>query len=183
MATITASVAAPVVALSASTSTSTTSSRTQLTGAFLKTRTVSPLEWTKKTVTNGSRVQAELFNVVDPYHNIKFETLSFLPPLTDEQIQKQVDYLLRNGWVACIEFDKSAALGQYLQIPGYYDGRYWSMWKLPLFGATDSSQVLNEVLECKKAYPEAFVRVIGFDPVRQVQIVSFIVKKPDGYVA
>jgi ribulose-bisphosphate carboxylase small chain len=121
--------------------------------------------------------------VVDPYHNIKFETLSYLPPLTDEQIQKQVDYLLRNGWVACIEFDKSAALGQYLQIPGYYDGRYWSMWKLPLFGATDASQVLNEVLECKKSYPEAFVRVIGFDPVRQVQIVSFIVKKPDGYVA
>ncbi|KAK2998799.1 hypothetical protein RJ639_024505 [Escallonia herrerae] len=62
--------------------------------------------------------------------------------------------------------------------PGYYDGRYWTMWKLPMFGCTDSSQVVKELEECKKEYPQAFIRIIGFDNVRQVQCVSFIAHKP-----
>ncbi|CAM6097980.1 unnamed protein product [Calypogeia fissa] len=63
-------------------------------------------------------------------------------------------------------------------MPGYYDGRYWSMWKLPLFRAKESSSVLGEVLNSQKEYPKSFIRVIGFDNKRQVQVVSFIVKKP-----
>ncbi|KAM3363216.1 hypothetical protein P3S68_018070 [Capsicum galapagoense] len=55
------------------------------------------------------------------------------------------------------------------------------MWKLPMFGCTDATQVLNEVQEAKKAYPQAWVRIIGFDNVRQVQCVSFIAYKPEGY--
>jgi hypothetical protein len=27
-----------------------------------------------------------------------FETFSFLPPLTDGEITKQVDYIVNNGW-------------------------------------------------------------------------------------
>jgi hypothetical protein len=33
-----------------------------------------------------------------------FETFSFLPPLTSEQIGKQIDYITRNGWTPCLEF-------------------------------------------------------------------------------
>ncbi|KAG5527860.1 hypothetical protein RHGRI_028705 [Rhododendron griersonianum] len=65
--------------------------------------------------------------------------------------------------------------------PGYYDGRYWTMWKLPMFGCTDSTQVLNEVDECVKEYPNAYVRIIGFDNVRQVQCISFIAFKPPSF--
>lgn len=65
--------------------------------------------------------------------------------------------------------------------PGYYDGRYWTMWKLPMFGCTDSSQVLKELEEAKKANPNSFIRIIGFDNVRQVQCISFIAYKPAGY--
>jgi len=65
--------------------------------------------------------------------------------------------------------------------PGYYDGRYWAMWKLPMFGCTNPNQVLDEIEQCKRAYPEAFIRIIGFDADRQVQVVSFIVAKPRGY--
>lgn len=65
--------------------------------------------------------------------------------------------------------------------PGYYDGRYWVMWKLPMFGCTDSSQVLKELEEAKTTYPNAHVRIIGFDNVRQVQCTSFIAYKPPGY--
>jgi len=55
------------------------------------------------------------------------------------------------------------------------------MWKLPLFGATDSSQVLKELAEAKAAYPESFIRIIGFDNVRQVQCISFIAHTPKTY--
>ncbi len=32
-----------------------------------------------------------------------FETFSYLPPLTDSQIAKQVDYIISNGWTPCLE--------------------------------------------------------------------------------
>ncbi|TKY64786.1 Ribulose bisphosphate carboxylase small chain 2 [Spatholobus suberectus] len=41
--------------------------------------------------------------------------------------------------------------------PGYYDGRYWTMWKLPMFGRTDPAQVLKELDEAVKESPNAFV--------------------------
>lgn len=37
----------------------------------------------------------------------KFETLSYLPDLTEEQLGKEVDYLLRSGWIPCLEFELS----------------------------------------------------------------------------
>ncbi|KAI3796466.1 hypothetical protein L1987_39137 [Smallanthus sonchifolius] len=46
--------------------------------------------------------------------------------------------------------------------------------KLPMFGCTDSSQVLKELNECKKEYLVSWIHIIGFDNVRQVQCISFI---------
>ncbi|GER45997.1 kinesin-related protein [Striga asiatica] len=65
--------------------------------------------------------------------------------------------------------------------PGYYDGRYWTMWKLPMFGCTDAIQVVNELNEAIKAHPDGFIRIIGFNNIRQVQVISFIAYKPPGY--
>ncbi|KAB2612488.1 ribulose bisphosphate carboxylase small chain [Pyrus ussuriensis x Pyrus communis] len=88
----------------------------------------------------------------------KFETLN-LPPLSPESLAKEVDYLLRNNWVPCLEFEL----------------------ELPILGCTDSSQVLKKLEEAKKAYPNSFIRIIGFDNVRQVQCISFLAYKPPGY--
>ena len=52
---------------------------------------------------------------------------------------------------------------------GYYDNRYWSMWKLPMFGATDSDSVLKEIKLCQSKFPESFVRLAGFDGNRQAR--------------
>ncbi|KAL8268608.1 hypothetical protein R6Q59_002406 [Mikania micrantha] len=130
---------------------------------------------------NGGRVQC--MKVWPPLGLKKYETLSYLPTLTQEQLGKEVDYLLRSGWVPCLEFELEHGFvyREHNRSPGYYDGRYWTMWKLPMFGCTDSSQVLKEVQECKKEYPQAWVRIIGFDNVRQVQCISFIASKPDGF--
>ncbi|KAI5432411.1 Ribulose bisphosphate carboxylase small chain 3A [Lathyrus oleraceus] len=118
---------------------------------------------------NGGRVKC--MQVWPPIGKKKFETLSYLPPLTRDQLLKEVEYLLRKGWVPCLEFEleKGFVYREHNKSPGYYDGRYWTMWKLPMFGTTDASQVLKELDEVVAAYPQAFVRIIGFDNVRQVQ--------------
>lgn len=56
----------------------------------------------------------------------RFETLSYLPPLTDAQIAKQIQYILDKGFIPAVEFDETSD-------PKVY---YWTMWKLPLFKAT-----------------------------------------------
>merc|ERR1740138_80214 len=127
-----------------------------------------------------------------PVDNKYFETFSYLPPLTDAEIAKQVDYLVRNGATPCIEFaepehaftlthgfsgiDTDASAG-------YYDNRYWTMWKLPMFGCSDPSQVLGEIEACKRAFPGAYIRLAGFDAVLQVQVVSLLVARPNGVLA
>ncbi|KAL6193059.1 hypothetical protein ACLB2K_034144 [Fragaria x ananassa] len=130
---------------------------------------------------NGGRVQC--MQVWPPVGLKKFETLSYLPPLSVESLAKEVEYLLRNKWVPCLEFELEHGFvyREHGNSPGYYDGRYWTMWKLPMFGCTDASQVIAELEEAKKTYPEAFIRIIGFDNVRQVQCVSFIAYKPASY--
>nr|Q08186.1 RecName: Full=Ribulose bisphosphate carboxylase small subunit, chloroplastic 6; Short=RuBisCO small subunit 6; Flags: Precursor [Mesembryanthemum crystallinum]AAA03698.1 ribulose-1,5-bisphosphate carboxylase/oxygenase small subunit [Mesembryanthemum crystallinum] len=132
---------------------------------------------------NGGKVQC--MQVWPPLGKKKFETLSYLPPLSEESLLKEVQYLLNNGWVPCLEFEPTHGFvyREHGNTPGYYDGRYWTMWKLPMFGCTDPSQVVAELEEAKKAYPEAFIRIIGFDNVRQVQCVSFIAYKPASYDA
>ena len=39
-----------------------------------------------------------------PFNNKFYETLSYLPPLSDNEIARQVDYLTRNNMTPCIEF-------------------------------------------------------------------------------
>ncbi|KAH9306882.1 hypothetical protein KI387_011286, partial [Taxus chinensis] len=134
---------------------------------------------TPKTSSRNNSLRVQCMQVWNPYNNKKWETLSYLPPLTPAQILKQIDYLLKNKWVPCLEFDEDGYIKREgHKSPGYYDGRYWIMWKLPMFGCNDSTQVMNEVNEARKAYPKAFIRIIGFDSVRQVQCISFLAHKP-----
>jgi ribulose-bisphosphate carboxylase small chain len=98
----------------------------------------------------------------------RYETLSYLPPLTDAQIAKQVQYILEQGYIPAIEFNETSEPTEC----------YWTMWKLPLFGARDVREVLDEVQACRSDNSNCFIRVVGFDNVKQCQILSFIVYKP-----
>lgn len=98
----------------------------------------------------------------------RYETLSYLPPLSDAQIAKQVQYILNQGYIAGIEFSESSEPEQH----------YWTLWKLPLFGARSTQEVLNEVQACRSQYSNCYIRVVGFDNVKQCQVLSFIVHKP-----
>merc|ERR1719163_2622302 len=115
--------------------------------------------------------------VWQPHGNRFFETFSFLPPLSDQEIARQVQYLLNNGWTPCIEFesaDKAYADSHGWSgldssvVAGYYDNRYWVMWKLPMYGCTNPEEVLSEIRACTSAFPDCFIRVAGFDNIKQV---------------
>ena len=105
-----------------------------------------------------------------------FETFSYLPPLTDAELAKQVEYLVRKGFTPCVEFeDQATAFAARTSgldssaASGYYDNRYWSMWKLPMFGATDADSVLKEIKTCAAKFPNSYVRLAGFDADRQAR--------------
>jgi len=140
-----------------------------------------------RTVSNGSIAKTTAMQVWTPINNKMFETFSFLPPLTDGEITRQVDYIVNNGWTPCLEFADSAnayasshsceRMGGAAKVM-YNDNRYWTMWKLPMFGCTDGQQVLREVQNCRRAFPDAYIRLVGFDAVRQVQVTGFLVHRP-----
>lgn len=100
----------------------------------------------------------------------RYETLSYLPPLSDQQINLQIQYMLEQGFIPAIEFEEDPSPGDH----------HWTLWKLPLFDCSSPQEVLNEVRECRSEYPSSYIRVVGFDNIKQCQTVSFIVYKPGG---
>ena len=99
----------------------------------------------------------------------RYETLSYLPPLSDQQIARQIEYVLELGYIPGVEFAEDP-------LPSDH---YWTLWKLPLFDATTAQDVLTEVRECRSEYSDCYIRVIGFDNIKQCQTMSFIVHKPN----
>jgi len=133
--------------------------------------------------------EADAMMVWTPLNNKFFETLSFLPPLSVEDTAKQVEYITRNGDTPCLEFSPPETAFTLDHGPsnlissatsGYYDNRYWTMWKLPMFGCTDGSQVQGEIDACVRAFPGSYVRICGFNNLKQVQTSSFLVHRPAG---
>ncbi len=97
--------------------------------------------------------------------SIKFETFSYLPPMDDGQIRKQVEYIVAKGFNPAIEHTE----------PQNSRSNYWYMWKLPMFGETDVDRILAEADACHKAHPGNHVRLIGYDNYKQSQGASMVV--------
>jgi len=113
-----------------------------------------------------------------PYNAKKYETFGYLPQLSNDDIMKQIRFMLANNWAPALEFSDDGDV--YLNTrmgPGYYDNRYWSLYKLPMFGCTDPSEVVREIDNCKREFPNAVIRVLGFDSQRQVQSHAFVVSR------
>ena len=95
---------------------------------------------------------------------------SFLPDLTDEQIKRQLKYAIDNDWAVNVEYTDDP----------HPRNSYWEMWSLPMFDLKDPAGMLMEINECRKAFPEYYVRVSAFDSTRGVESLkmSFIVNRP-----
>jgi ribulose-bisphosphate carboxylase small chain len=95
---------------------------------------------------------------------------SFLPDLTDEQITAQVEYCLGRNWAIGIEHTDDP----------HPRNTYWSMWGIPMFDLRDAKGVMIELAECRKAYPDSYIRINAFDSTRGFETVtmSFMVNRP-----
>ncbi|MFV0366894.1 MAG: ribulose bisphosphate carboxylase small subunit [Hyphomicrobiaceae bacterium] len=99
----------------------------------------------------------------------KMETFSYLPQLTDDELRKQVEYIVSKGWNPGIEHTE----------PENASSNYWYMWKLPMFGETDIDAIFREIAQCKKANPHNHVRLIGYDNYKQSQGTAMVVHRAE----
>ena len=111
-----------------------------------------------------SEMQDYKSSLSDP-RSRKFETFSYLPEMTDEQVRKQVQYIVDQGWNPAIEHTE----------PENAMSDYWYMWKLPMFGEDDVDAILKEAEACHKAHPNNHVRLIGYDNYAQSQGTSMVI--------
>jgi ribulose-bisphosphate carboxylase small chain len=92
-------------------------------------------------------------------------TFSYLPPMTREQVLRQVEYILAQGWSCSVEHVE----------PARATSTYWYMWQLPMFGEFNASAVMAELDACRDAHPGDHIRLIGYDRRRQTQGLALVV--------
>ena len=95
----------------------------------------------------------------------KFETFSYLPAMSTDEIRKQVEYIVKRGWNPAIEHTE----------PENAFDHYWYMWKLPMFGETNVDRILAEADACHKAHPNNHVRLVGYDNFKQSQGAAMVI--------
>jgi len=95
---------------------------------------------------------------------------SFLPDLTDKQITAQIQYAINNGWAVNIEYTDDP----------HPRNTYWDMYGMPMFDLKDPAGVLLEVNNCRKEFPDYYIRVTAFDSTRgwESSRMSYIVNRP-----
>jgi len=96
---------------------------------------------------------------------------SFLPDLTDEEISAQIKYALDNSWAINIEYTDDP----------HPRNTYWEMYGMPMFDMKDPAGVLLEINECRKTFPNHYIRVMASDSTRGVESakMSYIVNRPE----
>lgn len=82
-------------------------------------------------------------------------TFSFLPDLTDGQIEAQIAYALGRGWAILVEHTDDP----------HPRNAYWDLWGLPLFdlGPDQADVGMREVRACREARPDRYVKVGAYD--------------------
>ncbi len=96
--------------------------------------------------------------------------LSFLHELTDAEISLQIKYGLSKGYAWSVEYTDDA----------HPRNTYWDMFGMPMFDLQDPAGVLMEVNNCRKTFPNHYIRLMAFDSTRGIESVamSFIVHRP-----
>jgi ribulose-bisphosphate carboxylase small chain len=97
-------------------------------------------------------------------------TFSYLPDLSDDEIRAQVQYCLDNDWPLSVEYTDDP----------HPRNVYWEMWGLPMFELRDAAAIMLEVNACRKAFPNHYIKINGYDRRlgRQTTALSFLVNRP-----
>lgn len=108
--------------------------------------------------------------MTNPQQRITQGQFSFLPPLTDAQITKQIQYALDRGWAVSVEYADDP----------HPRNTYWEMYGNPLFDLEDAAGILAEINACRRTFPQHYIRVMAFDSSRgwETPRMSYIVNRP-----
>ena len=103
-------------------------------------------------------------------HRITQGQFSFLPDLTDKQITAQIQYALKNNWAVSVEYTDDP----------HPRNTYWEMFGNPMFDLKDPAGILMEISNCRKTFPNHYIRVTAFDSTRgwETPRMSYIVNRP-----
>ncbi len=106
----------------------------------------------------------------NPTGRITQGQFSFLPDLTDAEITLQIEYGLQRGYAWSVEYTDDP----------HPRNTYWEMFGMPMFDLQDAAGVMMELKDCRKAFPNHYIRLMAFDSTRNVEtiVMSFIVNRP-----
>jgi ribulose-bisphosphate carboxylase small chain len=108
--------------------------------------------------------------MTNPVRRITQGQFSYLPELTDAEISLQIQYGLDKGYAWSVEYTDDP----------HPRNTYWEMYGMPMFDLRDAAGVLLELKNCRKAFPQHYIRLMAFDSTRGVEtiVMSFIVNRP-----
>ncbi|MBK1696181.1 ribulose bisphosphate carboxylase small subunit [Rhodovibrio salinarum] len=97
-------------------------------------------------------------------------TFSFLPDLSDDQIYKQVQYAIDNGWAVSLEYTDDP----------HPRNTYWEIWNRPMFDNPDAQALIEELKEARAQFPNYYIRIVAFDNSHgwEAPRLSFIAHRP-----
>ena len=108
--------------------------------------------------------------MTNPVRRITQGCFSYLPDLTDKEISLQIQYGLNKGYAWSVEYTDDP----------HPRNTYWEMFGTPMFDLKDAAGVLMELQNCRKTFPDYYIRLMAFDSTRGVEsiVMSFIVNRP-----
>lgn len=98
----------------------------------------------------------------------RFETFSFLPPLSADQLRKLTEKMVQDELVPLIEF---------MENPGY-DDMFWRIWPLGDTRPITATWLLGQLDSCARRHPYACIRLSGLHKAGGTCKTSFVVKAP-----
>jgi ribulose-bisphosphate carboxylase small chain len=108
--------------------------------------------------------------MTNPVRRITQGQFSYLPELTDAEIALQIQYGLNQGYAWSVEYTDDP----------HPRNTYWEMFGMPMFDLHDAAGVMLELTNCRKTFPQHYIRLMAFDSTRGVEtiVMSFIVNRP-----
>ena len=108
--------------------------------------------------------------MTNPTGRVTQGQFSFLPDLSDAEIQTQIQYGLGKGYAWSVEYTDDP----------HPRNTYWEMFGMPMFDLSDAAGVMMELKACREAFPSHYIRLMAFDSTRGVESIamSFIVNRP-----
>jgi ribulose-bisphosphate carboxylase small chain len=96
----------------------------------------------------------------------KYETFSYLPVMTADQVRRQIAYCISQGWNPSVEHTEKGTAAT---------SNFWYMWKLPLLWRAVGRQRAGRAGCLPSRIPYHLVRFVAYDNYAQSQGMNFVV--------